>query len=564
MYRKFYSLSADPFCLDPDLDFLFLSIAHEEAVSHIAYGLEQDETVILITGDIGTGKTLALHRVIGQLSAAFIPVVIGVTTIDFAQFMRLVMFKLGESTPPHDVSGLLNAFEQKLVQARQSGRKVLLVVDEAQDCDDSLLESIRLLLNLAQPGTQVLQLLLVGQIGLEEKLAQPELRQFRQRIRVSYRLESLKRAELEAYVAHRLKVAGRDAPLFSSAALDRIFSLSGGIPRLVNQYASRALLAGFVEDARTIKPAHIESDPQAKAGTTPIESARHSGPDVTTSAHRAPYETDEGTADRGQPDRSAAAPGANAEFATRRPRPARDRLKWLVPVAIAVAAAAATYPKWAPLVNRAGSVAPSAPGRIQEPAPQPKQVADSTVVHEGTSTAAADSAASPQPELPVSAPGVDSNAIADIGAAAAVRSETTPADRSAPGSPEPERPRAGQADLPRSAVQASRPAEVHSATTLASSGRISAPVAPADDGPTSVHVFSFTTQDRAETARIKFDHGGLPTFVSREPGIGGRVWYRVYLGPFEKRADAEAVVDSLKRTGRIEYHSYTHRVPSGS
>lgn len=563
MYRKFYELDADPFCLDPDLDFLFLSNAHEEAVSHIAYGLEQEETVILITGDIGTGKTLALHRVIGQLSAAFSPVVIGVTTIDFAQFMRLVMFKLGESDPPHDVSGLLNSFEQKLVQARQAGRKVLLVVDEAQDCDEMLLESIRLLLNLAQPGGQVLQLLLIGQIGLEEKLNRPDLRQFRQRIRVSYRLECLKRDEIEAYVTHRLKVAGRDASLFSRAALDRIFSLSGGIPRLVNQYASRALLAGYVENARTIEPVHVEVDPQDMNGSPEVSmrmgaaSVSDLREDVSVSGSQ------DAPVTRVARDRASTNQDTHADFARHRKHKNRGSWAWLIAIVIAIAAAAATFPKWAPrlgmlgadqsVVGNSASLSPSGAADASRPQVSRDQVA---TVADTEAVAETDSVIEVAVAQPVAGPDTvtqSSTVVNEVDAAPVDR----PTGSAGNG-------RAAGAALPRSAIDVSSPSAQPSATTLAAAGRIAAPVTRVEEAPTSVHVFSFSTPDRAEASRAKLTSQNLPTFISRELGGGDRTWYRVYLGPFNTRAAAEAVVDSLTKSGAIEYRSFTHKLPTGS
>lgn len=550
MYRKFYELCADPFCLDPDLDFLFLSRAHEEAVSHIAYGLEQEETVILITGDIGTGKTLALHRVIGQLSAAFSAVVIGVTTIDFAQFMRLVMFKLGDANPPHDVSGLLNAFELQLLEARKAGRKVLLVIDEAQDCDELLLESIRLLLNLAQPGSQVLQLLLVGQIGLEDKLDQPGLRQFRQRIRVSYRLECLNRSELEAYVRHRLRVAGRATPLFSGASLDRIFELSGGVPRLVNQFASRALLAGYVENARSIKPLHVEAEQQTDDRPVPTHAEAQPAVGASTDSARIAPEA-----------RTAVGDGRDlrSEFATRRARKGGRALVWIVVGMIAVVVGAATFPQWAP---RLGLVEGAPRDELNETLRSAGRPAEGVV-------AAPDDALAATREANGAALADSLAAIAEIPASAPIESTLTQAAVvGAPSGPAVAKPVSNGAAakgapnaLPRSAVESSAPAKLQSASSLAAAASPSP--SPADESPTSVHVFSFTTTERADVCYANLASQGLPAFGARETGADGRTWYRIYLGPFAHRAQAKALVDSLTQVGAIQYHSYSHKLPNG-
>lgn len=513
MYRKFYELHSDPFCLDPDLDFLFLSRAHEEAVSHIAYGLEQDETVILITGDIGTGKTLALHRVVGQLSAAFIPVVIGVTTIDFVQFMRLVMFKLGDDSPPQEISGLLNEFERKLITARKAGRKVLLIVDEAQNCETMLLESIRLLLNVAQPGGQVLQFVLVGQIGLEEKLAQPELRQFRQRIRVAYRLECLNRSEVEAYIVHRLHVAGRESPLFEPAALDRIFALSGGVPRLVNQYASRALLTGFVENARKIKSEHVDEECVEVAFAPPAAAA----PEHDTALIEAARENSRG---------SGPAIGSGvANPGQGRPRQRGGRYLVAAIIVLAVVAAGATFKDWAPKLG----VLPAAPGSGPAAGTPPIRTAPAPEWTETTlAEAEPDTAAASVPDSAAMIASIPSDSMATI------VGDLTPV--------------------------APPPAAIPAPVTVAAEG--GAEVVRAEvPAPTSVHVFSFVTPERAESSRAKFAGMGVPAFVTQEKGAGERLWYRVYIGPFENRAKAQASVDSLHASGDIEYVSFTHKAP---
>ncbi len=259
MIMEFYGLGQDAFSLSPDLDFLFLSNSHEEAVAHLVYGLEQNEDIILLCGDIGTGKTLALHRLVDQVSKSFIPVLITVTTLDYDQFLRLFLMKLGVEVEGHSgAADLVFELEQQLVRIRQEGRKVLLVVDEGQNLGIDYLESVRLLMNLGQPGGQSLQMVLAGQLGLKSKLNSPQMRQLKQRIRVDYQLEYMTREELGGYVEHRLLVAGRRDPLFTSGALDKIHAISLGVPRIVNYLASKALLSGFVEEAKQIKASHVE------------------------------------------------------------------------------------------------------------------------------------------------------------------------------------------------------------------------------------------------------------------------------------------------------------------
>jgi type II secretory pathway predicted ATPase ExeA len=259
MIHEYYGLRADAFALSPDLEFLYVSEAHEETLAHLVYGLEQNEDITLIIGDIGTGKTLALHRLLEQLSKTFVPVYITVTQLDFEQLLKLVLLNLDVAIDPRaDLAVLLHTFEKHLIECRKLDKRVLLVVDEAQNLPCDSLESLRMLMNLAQPGISALQLVLVGQLDLRENLSLPSMRQLRQRIRVEYELDFLSRDETEAYLMHRLSVAGREDKLFSKSAFDRIYEYSGGVPRLVNHIANKAILNGYVATAGTITGRHVE------------------------------------------------------------------------------------------------------------------------------------------------------------------------------------------------------------------------------------------------------------------------------------------------------------------
>lgn len=539
MYRKFYELDADPFCLDPNLDFLYISHAHEEAVSHIAYGLEQEEAIILITGDIGTGKTVALHRVVAQLSGTFVPVMINVTTLDFLQFLRLVMFKLGDADPAPDLSGLIHGFEALLLAMRGKGKKILLIVDEAQNCSTEVLESIRLLLNLAQPGGQVLQLVLAGQIGLEEKLAQADLRQFRQRIRVAYRLECLNRRELEAYVVHRLKVAGRVKRLFDASALDRIYWLSGGVPRLVNQFADRALLAGFVANAGTIMAAHVEDsgeDAPASVPSPSIESANAGPADnvpQTSAPALPPRSVDSATVPAAAAaERRGAA--ARPQFAERRSRPRDRRALWIAVTVIGLATAGYF------VLRTSTAGAPDAGiGRVIEPQSAPANPASEPFdTSAGAAIAPVDSLRAAVADTPsVSRASIAGSAVIE----AAVPSDTVAAralqNRPDPGAVAPDAVAQSAPTIPSVTMQA-------------------------DTSQVSVHVYSFRTADRAHNSRSRLLQAGIPTFILHEQGAHGTAWYRVYMGPFAGRSLAEHMVDSLRTAGIVEYASISRRTPA--
>ncbi len=259
MFREHFGLRADPFSLSPNLKFLYMSKALEETMAHLAYGLEQGEDYILITGAIGTGKTLALHNLMAQVSATFQTALINVTQLDYRELLKMIVREVGLTAPvAADRADLLASFKSYLLKIRLEGRKLLLIIDEAQNLTPETLEGVRLLTNLAQPGEQCLQIVLAGQPGLEQKIRRPDLAQLRQRIRIHYCLETLDRQELEKYVLHRLRIAGCDQQLFKSNALDRIFQASGGVPRLVNILGSRALLSAYVSDSKIVEAKHVE------------------------------------------------------------------------------------------------------------------------------------------------------------------------------------------------------------------------------------------------------------------------------------------------------------------
>jgi general secretion pathway protein A len=267
MIQDYYGLTTNAFSLSPDLDFVFVSKAHEETLAHLAYGLEQNEEITLIMGDIGTGKTLALHRLLSQVSKSFVPVYITVTHMDFEQLMRLIMMKLDLSIAADDgLAVLLHSFEKCLVEYREKGQRILLVIDEAQNLPIDTLESIRMIMNLAHTGKPALQLVLVGQLNLGENLDLKKMRQLRQRIRVEYKLSMLSRKEMEAYILHRLEVGGRTEQLFNKSALDKIYKYSEGVPRLVNHLVTSALVNGFVAESKVISGKHIEKLQDVSSG----------------------------------------------------------------------------------------------------------------------------------------------------------------------------------------------------------------------------------------------------------------------------------------------------------
>ena len=255
MYTAFYGLREKPFALSPDPRFLYLAASHREALAHLLYGIEQGEGFIAVTGEVGTGKTTLcrtlLERLEGDVELAFLfnP---SRTALELLQSISAEFDLPAEGLTRRGLMDQLNRF---LVAQKRARRRVLLIVDEAQNLSESTLEQVRLLSNLETSREKLIQILLLGQPELDRKLDERALRQLRQRISVRWRLDPLATQETRAYVRHRLAVsAGEPKDLFSDAGLREIHRRTGGIPRLVNQLCDRALLAGYAARAPMIGP----------------------------------------------------------------------------------------------------------------------------------------------------------------------------------------------------------------------------------------------------------------------------------------------------------------------
>lgn len=513
MIQEFYGLNTDAFSLRPDLDFLFISHAHEETLAHLAFGLEQNEDITLIVGDIGTGKTLALHRLLGQISKSFVPVYISVTQMDFEQLLQLIMMKLGvQVAPGQGLATLLHAFEQQLVFYRERDQKILLVIDEAQNLPHDSLESVRMLMNLAQPGTPVLQLILVGQLDLRRNLDQPDMRQFRQRIRVEYELSFLSRKETEAYLLHRLEVAGRTKPLFKKGAIDKIYRYSRGVPRLVNHVATRALLNGYVAEAGLISAKHVEAlnaiDAQAET--------RRRRPAGEVAA---------------EPETAAAPPPPAVREAKPVAEPRSGGRRWgltaFALVALLCAAGYFTQDYWRPLLaargaNGADESVPVVTGAASESAIAGHEISDADSRETVAGGDAAEAAAENE-DVAVVEPETD----------AAANNDAAP-----------------RQEMPRE----------HTAATATPP----AAAAPARTNGFISHVASFRDEGRATGFRSFAEGQSLPAIVRKVQIGNGETWYRVYFGPFATREMAEAKCTDLKSRGLIQYYFVTADTGGGS
>jgi general secretion pathway protein A len=258
MYERFYRLRERPFALTPDPDYLYPSRVHREALSYLRYGIESHAGFIVITGAIGSGKTTLLQTMLRGLDGQTTVARLMNTLLDPRELIEAAMIDLGLSPAPSKPA-MLKQLGEFLVEERSAGRLVLLVIDEAQNLSLPALEEIRMLSNLETEKSKLIQIVLVGQPDLRDKLDRPELEQLRQRITVSYHLEALDAEETAHYVNHRLARASIASPLeFARDVTDRIHVRSGGVPRLINVIADAALVFGYGEERSEIDAALVE------------------------------------------------------------------------------------------------------------------------------------------------------------------------------------------------------------------------------------------------------------------------------------------------------------------
>jgi general secretion pathway protein A len=259
MYTSHFGLREKPFSLTPDPRFLFLSSSHREALAHVLYGIEQGEGFIAVSGEVGTGKTTLCRTLLERLGSETEVAFIFDPLLTPDELLRSVCSEFGLLISQRSRAELADSLNRFLLDANRDGRRVLLIVDEAQNLPVETLEQIRLLSNLETSTAKLIQIILFGQPELDELLERPELRQLRQRITVRWRLDALARGEARDYVRHRIRVAaGGERELFTQSALREIDRRARGIPRLVNLLADRALLAGYADGATRVDRPQVD------------------------------------------------------------------------------------------------------------------------------------------------------------------------------------------------------------------------------------------------------------------------------------------------------------------
>jgi general secretion pathway protein A len=257
IYNDYYGFRESPFNITPDPRFLFFSRRHREAFNHVLFGIRERKGFIQLTGEVGAGKTTVCRAILEELGPAYRTALILNPCLTATQLLRSVLTEFGLPRRA-DRAASIETLNQFLLEQIGAAKDVVLIIDEAQDLDLDLLEQVRLLSNLETDRRKLLQIVLIGQPELRDKLDARGLRQLRQRITVRYHLTPLDREETERYIAHRIIVAGCDrAPTFTPWAIRRIHAYSKGIPRLINAAADKTLLAGFVADADRLTGRHV-------------------------------------------------------------------------------------------------------------------------------------------------------------------------------------------------------------------------------------------------------------------------------------------------------------------
>ena len=260
MYAPYFGLSREPFSLAPDPRFLYLSERHREALAHLLYGVGGGGGFVLLTGEIGAGKTTVARCFLEQLPPHCVVAYIFNPCLSVIELLQTVCseFGLAALPPGASVKAHVDVLNRFLLEAHAQGRHALLVIDEAQALDPAVLEQLRLLTNLETSERKLLQIVLIGQPELRTMLAQPGLEQLAQRVIARYHLKSLSAAETRQYVLHRLGVAGPNVPVpFDNRALARLHSLTGGVPRRINLLADRALLGAYSRRQRHVDAALV-------------------------------------------------------------------------------------------------------------------------------------------------------------------------------------------------------------------------------------------------------------------------------------------------------------------
>jgi general secretion pathway protein A len=254
MYKDFFRLKEMPFSIAPDPRFLFMSERHREALAHLLYGVQGAGGIVLLTGEVGTGKTTLCRSLLEQLPENIDVAFILNPRMNVEELLQTICEEYHIHIPfdRFGIKTFVDALNARLLETHALGRHAILIVDEAQNLDTKVIEQLRLLTNLETNTHKLLQIFLIGQPELQGLLAQPEMRQVSQRVIARYHLSHLNQSEVQAYVAHRLRISGTTQQIFPEAVTKNLYRASGGVPRLINLICDRALLGAYVQGQQQV------------------------------------------------------------------------------------------------------------------------------------------------------------------------------------------------------------------------------------------------------------------------------------------------------------------------
>ncbi|MFZ1098892.1 MAG: AAA family ATPase, partial [Steroidobacteraceae bacterium] len=257
MYLEPFKLKQLPFRLSPDPQFLYLSKRHARAKAYMESTIWFTDGFVVITGEIGSGKTTLIESFLKELPADIVVAQISQTQVTALDFLQAVLVQFGFSPFKMRKAELISTLNNFLIEQYAAGRKVLLIVDEAQNLSMRVLEEIRLLSGVETTKEKVLRIILAGQPELSAKLDAPQLEQLMQRVRMRFHLTTLTQTETRGYIEHRLEVAGAEGEIFAADTFEEIFRYTGGVPRLINTLCDTAMMAAYVENRETVGRAQI-------------------------------------------------------------------------------------------------------------------------------------------------------------------------------------------------------------------------------------------------------------------------------------------------------------------
>ena len=284
MYEAFYGLRSKPFSLLPDPEFLYPSKKHQMALTLLEYGLMNQASFSVITGDIGTGKTTLIRQLLNQMERDMVVGLITNTHPSFGELLQWILLAFNLECPGKEKVDMYKTFMDFLIKQYAANRRTVLIIDEAQNMGPQALEELRMLSNINSDKDLVLQVILAGQPGLRDNLRDPRLEQFAQRISVDYNLTPLDSEETREYIRHRLRIAGGNPDMFDDEACETVFRYSGGIPRLVNLLCDTALVYGYAEQAPRIGAQLIEDVARDKQQSR-ILPLRQQAPAIVDKSH---------------------------------------------------------------------------------------------------------------------------------------------------------------------------------------------------------------------------------------------------------------------------------------